>query len=285
MTTRGLGRGLSALIPAVPAASGQRLVAIGAIRANPAQPRQRQDEVALDELAASIREHGVLQPLLVSQRSEDEFELIAGERRWRAAQRAGLTAVPVIVKESTPRTRLELALIENIQRSDLNPVEEALAFRQLLDEYGLTQEELGARLGKRREAVTNRLRLLQLPEPALQALVDGTISDGHGRALLMVEPIGQRLALLERVVAEGLSVRQTEALARALAAGGPVRRGQGARRVVATTPEHEQLLDAFRQALGTKVDLHRGAHGGRLVIHFFSDEELQGLYEALVAGR
>jgi ParB family chromosome partitioning protein len=281
MTTRGLGRGLSALIPEVPAASGQRLVAIRAIRANPAQPRLRQDEVALDELAASIREHGVLQPLLVSQRSEHEFELIAGERRWRAAQRAGLTTVPVIVKESTPRTRLELALIENIQRSDLNPVEEALAFRQLLDEYGLTQEELGARLGKRRETVTNRLRLLQLPEPALQALVDGTISDGHGRALLMVEPAEQRVALLERVVAEGLSVRQTEALARALAAGGPVRRGQGARRVV-TTPEHEQLLDAFRQALGTKVDLHRGAHGGRLVIHFFSDEELQGLYEKLV---
>ncbi len=176
--------------------------------------------MALDELAASIREHGILQPLLVSQRSEDEFELIAGERRWRAAQRAGLSSVPVIVKESTPRTRLELALIENIQRSDLNPVEEALAFRQLLDEYGLTQQELGARLGKRREAVTNRLRLLQLPEPALQALVDGTISDGHGRALLMVEPAEQRVALLERVVAEGLNVRQTEALARALAAGG-----------------------------------------------------------------
>ena len=284
MTTRGLGRGLSALIPEAPTASGQRLVSIGTIRANPAQPRRRQDELALDELAASIREHGVLQPLLVSQRAEDEFELIAGERRWRAAQRAGLSSVPVIVKESTPRTRLELALIENIQRSDLNPVEEALAFRQLLDEYGLTQEELGARLGKRREAVTNRLRLLQLPEPALQALVDGTISDGHGRALLMVEPAEQRVALLARVVAEGLNVRQTEALARALAAGGPVRRGQGARRVAAT-PEHEQLLDAFRHALGTKVDLHRGRRGGRLVIHFFSDEELQGLYEKVIGDR
>ncbi|MBV9357703.1 MAG: ParB/RepB/Spo0J family partition protein [Chloroflexi bacterium] len=284
MTTRGLGRGLSALIPEAPTASGQRLVSIGTIRANPAQPRRRQDELALDELAASIREHGVLQPLLVSQRAEDEFELIAGERRWRAAQRAGLSSVPVIVKESTPRTRLELALIENIQRSDLNPVEEALAFRQLLDEYGLTQEELGARLGKRREAVTNRLRLLQLPEPALQALVDGTISDGHGRALLMVEPAEQRVALLARVVAEGLNVRQTEALARALAAGGPVRRGQGARRVAAT-PEQEQLLDAFRHALGTKVDLHRGRRGGRLVIHFFSDEELQGLYEKVIGDR
>jgi ParB family chromosome partitioning protein len=284
MTTRGLGRGLSALIPEAPAATGQRLVAIDAIRANPAQPRLRLDEVALDELAASIRAHGILQPLLVSQRSEDEFELIAGERRWRAAQRAGLATVPVVVKESTPRSRLELALIENIQRSDLNPVEEALAFRQLLDEYGLTQEELGARLGKRREVVTNRLRLLQLPEPALQAVVDGAITDGHGRALLIVEPADQRIALLERVVAEGLSVRQTEALARSMAAAGPPRRGQGARRVT-PTPEDEQLLDAFRHALGTKVDLQRGPQGGRLVIHFFSEEELQGLYEKVIGDR
>ncbi len=284
MTTRGLGRGLSALIPEAPAASGQRLVAIEAIRANPAQPRLRLDEAALDELAASIRVHGILQPLLVSQRSDDEFELIAGERRWRAAQRAGLTTLPVVVKESTPRIALELALIENIQRSDLNPVEEALAFRQLLDEYGLTQEELGARLGKRREAVTNRLRLLQLPEPALQALVDGTITDGHGRALLIVEPAEQRVALLERVVAQGLNVRQTEALARSMAAGRPPRRGQGARRLT-PTPDEEQLLSAFRHALGTKVDLQRGPHGGRLVIHFFSDQELQGLYEKVVGDR
>jgi ParB family transcriptional regulator, chromosome partitioning protein len=259
-----------------------RAIPVAAVSPNPDQPRTRpDDEDELDELAASIREHGLLQPLVVSERADGRFELIAGERRWRAARRAGLATVPAVVKEATPRSRLELALVENIQRRDLNPLEEAQAYRHLLDEHGLTQEELGRRVGKSRTVVTNRLRLLQLPEPARRALAEGAISDGHGRALLMLDGAADRLALLDAVLAEGLSVRQTEARARRLAAARPAKRGRGARRV-RHDPDQARLVDEFCSALGTKVDLQRTRHGGRLVIHFFSDDELQGLYDAIV---
>jgi ParB family transcriptional regulator, chromosome partitioning protein len=283
MTARGLGRGLAALIPdPAPAGASLRDLPVDAVRPSASQPRQRpDDDDQLAELASSIRAHGVLQPLVVSQRPDGGYELIAGERRWRAARQAGLTAVPALVKEATPRTRLELALVENIQRRDLNPIEEARAFRQLLDEHDLTQEELGQRIGKSRLAVTNRLRLLQLPEPARQAIADGLISEGHGRALLIVEGTAAQQVLLEQVLAEDLSVRQTEARARQLAAGAPAKRGRGAR-PVRRDPEQERVVDAFRQALGTRVDLHRGRRGGRLVIHFFSEDELHGLYQRVV---
>jgi ParB family chromosome partitioning protein len=283
MSARGLGRGLGALIPEAPA-SGLRAVSVSELRPNPDQPRTRLDDDQLEELAASIRQHGVLQPLVVSQRADGRYELIAGERRWRAAQLAGLTTVPAVVKEATPRLRLELALVENIQRRDLNPLEEARAFRQLLDEHELTQEELGRRIGKSRVAVTNRLRLLQLPEQALQALADARVTDGHGRALLMVDGAAGQVALLQEVLAEDLSVRQTEARARQRAAAGPARRGRGVR-PVRHDPDQERLVEEFRTALGTKVDLHRTRQGGRLVIHFFSDDELQGLYERVVGRR
>ncbi|HEY2593483.1 MAG TPA: ParB/RepB/Spo0J family partition protein [Chloroflexota bacterium] len=278
---RGLGRGLGALIPPPSAARhGLRDVPVEAIRPNPWQPRTHFDEQELHELADSIREHGVLQPVLVSQQSDGTFQLITGERRWRAVQLAGMTTLPAMVKEATPRASLELALVENIQRRDLNPLEEAHAFRQLLDEHGLTQEQLGQRVGKSRVTITNTLRLLNLPEPVREALVDGSITEGHARAILMANGETSRLRVLERVLAAHLSVRDTEGLARSLNAG-RVREPASVR----LDPDVERLEDAFRQALGTRVRLVKGRRGGRLVITFFSDDQLQGLYEALVLPR
>ncbi|TMF05826.1 MAG: ParB/RepB/Spo0J family partition protein [Chloroflexi bacterium] len=272
----GLGRGLGALIPR--AAVGLRDIPVDSILPNPLQPRTQFDEQELEDLAQSIREHGLLQPVLVSQRRDGTFQLITGERRWRAAQLAGMPSVPAMVKEATPQASLEMALVENIQRRDLNPLEEAHAFRQLIDEHGLTQEKLGQRIGKSRVAVTNTLRLLQLPEPVHEALASGSITEGHARAILMANGETQRLLLLERVLADHLSVRDTEALAREMNA--PSARTHAAEAV--TDPDVERLEDAFRQALGTRVRLLKGRRGGRLVIHFFSDDELQGIYEAIV---
>jgi ParB family chromosome partitioning protein len=187
--------------------------------------------------------------------------------------------VAAVVKEATPQASLEMALVENIQRRDLNPLEEASAYRQLLEEHGLTQEALAHRIGKSRVAVTNTLRLLQLPEPVQRALAEGAITEGHARAMLAAETEAARLALLDRVVAEGLSVRQAEALARQPA---PEEDAPAPRPAPRSDPDVARLEDAFRQALGTKVQLIRRRRGGRLVIHFFSDDELQGLYEAIV---
>jgi ParB family transcriptional regulator, chromosome partitioning protein len=273
---RGLGRGLGALIPR--ATVGLREVPVGDIRPNPWQPRTHFDEQDLAELAQSIREHGVLQPVLVSQQPDGSFQLITGERRWRAVQLAGMPTVPAMVKEATPQASLEMALVENIQRRDLNPLEEAHAYRQLLDEHGLTQERLAQRIGKSRVAVTNTLRLLHLPEDVRQALADGSITEGHARAILMCTGEVQRLRLLARVLDQHLSVRDTEALARDM----NTPRTATVETETASDPDVERLEEAFRQALGTRVRLVRGRHGGRLVIHFFSDEELQGIYEAIV---
>jgi ParB family transcriptional regulator, chromosome partitioning protein len=275
---RGLGRGLSALIPRP--TTGLRDVPVDAVRRNPFQPRHTFDQQELDELAQSIREHGVLQPILVSQQADGTYQLITGERRWRAVQLAGLETVPALVKETTPLASLEIALVENIQRSDLNPLEEAHAFRQLLDEHGLTQERLAQRIGKSRVAVTNTLRLLQLPEAVLAALADGSISEGHARAILTANDETRRLALLAHVLEAHLSVRDTEALAREFNMDRPPAEVRPLDAL--GDPETERLEEAFRQALGTRVRLVRGRQGGRLIIHFYSDEELQGLYEAIV---
>lgn len=290
MSERGLGRGLGALIP--PPSAGLRQLPVDAIVPNPQQPRTHFDAQELEELAQSIREHGVLQPILVSQQADGTFQLIAGERRWRAVQLAGLPSVPALVKEASPRASLELALVENIQRRDLNPLEEASAYRQLLDEHGLTQEQLAQRLGKSRVSVTNTLRLLQVPEAVREALADGSITEGHARAILTASGEQRRLAVLARVIEEQLSVRQTEALARELNAERPTDAdgastpGERAGRTESVDPDVARLEDAFRQALGTRVRLVRGrGGGGRLVIHFFSDDELQGLYEAIVQAR
>ena len=275
---RGLGRGLGALIPR--ATVGLREIPVDAIRPNPWQPRTQFDEHELAELAESIREHGVLQPVLVSQQPDGTFQLITGERRWRAVQLAGMPTLPALVKEATPRASLEMALVENIQRRDLNPLEEAHAFRQLIDEHGLTQEQLGQRIGKSRVAVTNTLRLLHLPQPVREALASGSITEGHARAILMANGEAQRVRLLERVQADELSVRETETLAREMNASRERERAPQP----AADPDVERLEDEFREALGTRVRLEKGPRGGRLVIYFFSDDELQGIYEAIVKG-
>jgi ParB family chromosome partitioning protein len=278
VSERGLGRGLGALIPRAPN-SGFRDIPVEAISPNPQQPRTNFDEQELAELAQSIREHGVLQPVLVSQQPDGSFQLITGERRWRAVHLAGLPTVPAMVKEAAPQASLELALVENIQRRDLNPLEEAHAFRQLLDEHGLTQEQLGQRIGKSRVSITNTLRLLHLPDPVREALANGSLTEGHARAILMANGETPRLRLLERVLSEHFSVRDTEALARQMNASRS-RPATDAR----PDPDVERLEEAFRQALGTRVRLVKGRRGGRLVITFFSDDQLQGLYETIVRG-
>jgi ParB family chromosome partitioning protein len=276
---RGLGRGLEALIPAAEEPTGGVLeVPVGAISPNPMQPRSGMDQEALAELAASVREHGLIQPLIVTQQGPEQYQLIAGERRWQAARLAGLATVPVIVKEATPQQVLELALVENIQRADLNPLEEAAAFQQLVEGFGLTQEQVAQRVGKSRVAVTNTLRLLRLPAEARQALAAGTIHEGHARALLALPTPEAQTSALRVVVKRALSVRQTEELVRRLLAPARIERTKAP-----LPPETAALEDRFRQSLGTKVDLHRSRKGaGRLVIHFYSEEELQAIYEAIV---
>ena len=279
----GLGRGLSALIPeAKPAGddppSGLIEVAPGQIRPNPRQPRQRFEETALQELAASIVEHGLLQPLIVaplpaSEAGIPEFQLIAGERRWQAAKLAQLPRVPVIVKQVTPQQSLEMALIENIQRADLNPLEEAAAYQQLQQEHSLTHEEIARRVGKSRVTITNSLRLLGLPREARRLLLEGEISEGHARALLSLPSDAIRLELLRLILERHLSVRHTEDAARRMQAA-PTNGSSHAPEPDVQSVALERDLQAM---LSTKVSLSRTAKGGKLTIYFYSDEELHGL--------
>ncbi len=278
---RGLGKGLEALIPvAQEPTAGMTQVPVSAIVPNPLQPRVRLEPEALAELAASIREHGLIQPLIVSQQGPERYQLIAGERRWQAAKMAGMATVPAILKETTPQQALELALVENIQRADLNPLEEASAFRQLVDEFGLTQDQVADRVGKSRTAVTNTMRLLRLPAQVRDALAGGTISEGHARALLALPTPEAQVATLALVVKRALSVRQTEELVRRL-----LEQPEPEKPKRTLTPETEALEEEFRQTLGTKVSLYRSRKGrGRLVIHFYSEEELQAIYDVIVGG-
>jgi ParB family transcriptional regulator, chromosome partitioning protein len=265
----GLGRGLDALIP-----RGDRGIVqidVGAIAPNPLQPRERFDPEALAELADSIRQHGLLQPLLVSQQ-DDVYTLIAGERRWRAARAAGLATVPAVVREVTPRQQLELALVENLQREDLNPLESATAYQQLIQDHGLTQEEVAQRVGKNRSTIANTLRLLRLPREAMEALNDVLISEGHARALLLCPEPAQQRDLLAVVIREGLSVRQTEARARHMA-----RDHEANPSAPRADADVLALQDRLREMLQTKVELHHGPSGGRMVIHYYSNEELEAL--------
>ena len=210
--------------------------------------------------------------------SGPRYQLIAGERRWRAAVLAGLDTVPVVLKEATPQEALELALVENIQRADLNPLEEANAYRQLVDEFGLTQEQVAERVGRSRVSVTNSLRLLRLPDAIQTAVLENRISGGHARALLGLPETAGQISALRTVVDQALSVRQTEELVRRLTAEKPARTGKPA----AQTRETGALEDRFRRSLGTKVRLFRSKRGGRLVIYFFSEEELQALYDRFI---
>ena len=309
----GLGRGLAALIPdrppddqpqeappeqpatAPPTAPPDVRIpvteaAVDRIALNPSQPRTSIDPQALEGLAMSIREHGVIQPLLVSQievpeREGPSYQLIAGERRLRAATAAGLEMVPVTVRQTTPQELLELAIIENVQRADLNPLEEALAYRRLIDEFGLTQRAVGERVGKSRAAVANTLRLADLPSTLRDSLAQGEISEGHARALLGLPSEESRTAGWKEVTRRKLNVRQTEQLVRtwiqrAEAPANGATNGAIDRGPLAVT---QGIEGAIQNALGTRVTLKRGrGGGGTLTIHFYSDEELEGVVERLV---
>jgi ParB family chromosome partitioning protein len=276
----GLGRGIAALIPQRPAnIAAPTEIPLARIRPNPYQPRRSTADKAIEELAASIREHGVLQPILVTE-VLDGYQLVAGERRFRAAQMAGLERIPAVVRNLADRSQLELALVENIQRADLNPMEEAHAYRQLADEFGLSQDEIAKRVGRARATVANTLRLLDT-DPAVQvAVTDGHITEGHARAIGGLEPAAQ-VHLLGAIVSRELSVRQAEELARRLRE--PQAPSNTARRVSAD-PDLERVEEDLRRSLGTKVSLARTRRGGRIVIEYYSDEELGRLYERLTGG-
>lgn len=279
---RGLGRGLEALIPGGGPLeggdeAGLKTVPIDAIGPNPHQPRADFKEEELAELARSISEHGLIQPLIVTQ-NDGRYTLIAGERRWRAARRAGLSTLPVIVKEASSQEMLELALIENIQRADLNPLEEALAYQQLTAEFGLTQEQVAQRVGRSRPAVANTLRLLNLPATVQQAVVDGRLSGAHARTLLPLPTPEQQTAVMNSILNQGLNVRQTEALVRKLLAGAKPKPKPASR----PSPELTELESRFGQSLGTRVNVQKQGSKGKVIIHFYSDEELQAIYDAIV---
>ncbi|MCS6843841.1 MAG: ParB/RepB/Spo0J family partition protein [Caldilineales bacterium] len=288
----GLGRGLGALIPpaepkeTVAAAAGGVLeVPVTSIGPNPRQPRDRMAPEALAELAESIRIHGVIQPLVLTQAppgSPVAYYLVAGERRWRAAQMAGLSSVPAIVKEVTPQGMLELALVENVQRADLNPLEEAAAYQALVEEFGLTQEVVAARVGKSRVAITNALRLLRLPPKAKEAVMAGQIREGHARALLGLGDDGLIERALQLVIQHDLSVRETEELVRRLQREAQREEQRPPRPKEEVSAEMRRLESRLQETLGTKVNLFRSRRGGRIVIHFYSDEELNAIYEAIV---
>ena len=284
----GLGRGLEALIPTLGDEGTASLeIDIDAIAPNPYQPRIQMDPEALESLAASIRVHGVIQPLLVTHGSErGRYVLIAGERRWRAARLAGLGAVPAIVKEAAPRAMLELALVENVVRADLDPLEEAAAYRQLVDDFGLTQAAVAERVGRSRVSVTNTLRLLALPDRVQRALGAGEISEGHARALLGLPTAPEQVAALEWVLEKALSVRQTEELVRRWAAGdappGPRHPAEPAPAGGREEAIRQAFVDGLQRALGTRVAFRPAkGGGGSLTIHYDSDEALNALYERL----
>jgi len=277
---QGLGRGLASLIPQRTVDQPTTLeIPITRIRPNPHQPRKRFGAEELASLTESIREHGVLQPILVSE-TVDGYQLVAGERRLRAAQAAGLERVPAVIRQLADREQIELALVANLQREDLDPLETAEAYRQLIEEFGFTQDDVAQRVGKARSTVANTLRLLDLAPGVQAAVADGRLTEGHGRALggLAVE-LQDRV--LDSVTGQELSVRQTEELVRRLREPKPEPTGPLTRR---TDPELERVEEDLRRSLGTKVSLARSRRGGRIVIEYYSDEELGRLYERLTGG-
>ena len=297
MTRRnGLGKGLGALLPSTTSSTGEmtsslREVPLDAVIVNPNQPRVHFDEETLASLAASIRELGVLQPILVRETGVDRYELIAGERRWRASQAAGLETVPVIVREVDDTESLEQALVENLHRQDLNPLEEAAAYKQLIEDFNITHDAVAARVGKSRVAVTNTLRLLQLPAPIQRLVVDGQLSAGHARALLGTSDGAFQDALAKRSVKENLSVRAVEEAVRLreelgssldLTETGPnaVQKNGAGKLRPAALMELEQLLADY---LNTRVSIDMGTKRGKIDIEFSTLEDLERIYKAMTA--
>lgn len=268
----GLGRGFDTLLPR----GLQQVVELSRdeIRANRYQPRDRAEKAELDELTSSIRIHGILQPIVVAERDEEGmYELIAGERRWRASGLAGLTVVPALIRSVGEQERLQLALVENLQRVNLSAVERANAFRRLKDEFDLTQEEIALTVGKSRSTVANTMRLLDLPQEALRALSDGHITEGHARALLGIKGQIERTQLLNQILNEGMSVRVVEQAVKR-------RKTTTALKILKDT-NAIWLERSLRDVLRTKVEVHRVGKGGRIVIHFYNDEDLGALVEKM----
>ena len=289
MSKNRLGKGLGALIPGGAFIPDDRIPAnevdIGSVVPNPRQPRMAMDAESLAELSESIRMHGVIQPLLVSLETAEDgspvYQLIAGERRLRAAQAAGLTSVPVTVRQTTPQELLELAIIENVQRADLSPLEEAVAYQRLVLEFDLTQREVAERVGKSRVAITNTMRLMELPEEIRASLATGEITEGHARAILGTDNPEVRGQVWRRIVEEQLNVRQAERLVReAMKVARPAVAAVGT-----SDADHDAVAAAVQRSLGTKVTLRRNRKGtGSLTIHFYSNEELEGVLDRLGVG-
>ena len=276
-----LGRGLSALIPDAPAAPAPERaldIDIDRLRPNRAQPRTGIDETRIEELARSIKANGVIQPIIVRKTGSD-YEIIAGERRWRASQRAGLLKVPVVVRDVPDDKLLAVALIENIQREDLNPIEEAQAYRRLADEYQLTQEQIADAVGKDRSSVANHMRLLKLPREVRENLGAGSLSMGHARALLALPDEAAQLRLSREIVSRNLSVRETESMVKKAAE--PAKPREEPKPDVHTRAAEEKL----RFALGTRVRISRRGKGGRIEIDFQNEDELHRIYEHLTERR
>jgi ParB family transcriptional regulator, chromosome partitioning protein len=276
---RGLGKGLGALIPQTQSAPEIKkrtflLVGIEEIRPNPWQPRKKVGSAAIEQLADSIREHGIIQPLLVKP-TDSGYELIAGERRWRAAQKAGLHEVPVVLKETDTHRQLELALIENIQRENLNPLEEAEAYRQLVEEFGLSQEGIGLKVGKDRSTIANLLRILKLPEGIREKMLEGHLSLGQAKCLLSLDSPREQVELAELIIKRGLSVRELEKIIKKRPPAAPRKNFPGDGR------EEDWVKPLIRQ-YQTKIQVRRGKKGGRIEIHFVSEEELIRLVELLM---
>lgn len=292
----GLGKGLDSLIPEqkskntsdkpekkvekqeVEVKTGEQLVKINEVEPNREQPRQNFEEDALLELADSIKQFGVLQPLLV-QKKDNYYEIIAGERRWRAAKIAGIKEIPVIIREYTKREAVEIALIENIQRENLNPIEEAMAFKRLLTEFSLKQDEVAERVSKSRTTVTNSMRLLKLDERVQQMIVDDMISTGHARALLAIEDKEQQYQLANKIFDEKLSVRETEKLIKDLKSP----KKQKEKKIVENEFIYKDLEEKMKSVMGTKVSVNQKAKGkGKIEIEYYSDEELERIFELLM---
>ena len=275
---KGLGRGLGALIPSREHHESQPRtflsVGIEEISPNPLQPRKKIKNGSIDQLAESIKENGIIQPLIV-RRKDKGYELIAGERRWRAAQKAGFGEVPVVIRETVPRAQLELALIENIQRQDLNPLEEAEAYQRLIKEFGLSQEEVGSRVGKDRSSIANVLRLLKLPPFVQEKILEGTLSFGHAKCLLSLDSPQDQIRLTKEAITKGISVRELERIIKKIGELG------GKRHFITIPPEEEWVKDLI-QKYKTRVRVKRKKKGGLLEIFFHSEEELIRVVDLLM---
>ncbi len=283
---KALGKGLKALIPVnedKPSSKQQKGLfqcPVDKLVPNENQPRQSFDESKLEDLTESVRSKGVIQPLVVRALGDGRFQIVAGERRWRASKLAGLARVPVVVKDLSGTELLEIALIENIQREDLNPLEEAEAYRQLIEEHGLTQDGLAKRVGKRRSTVANALRLLKLPEEVQQFLLTGEVSMGHARAILGAQGASKQKALARKVVREGLSVRACEELVRSVTLQGGGKKTKSSK-TGTDSPAQRRLVEELQRRFGTKVDLQKSRKGGKLIIHYYSDGELERILQVI----